>query len=46
VRLPWAVEHATAVDVLGASRPARCANGTVRLDADGTPVFVTAEVAR
>ena len=46
VRLPWAVEHATAVDVLGASRPTRCADGTVRLDADGTPVSSTAEVAR
>jgi hypothetical protein len=46
VRLPWAVEHATAVDVLGVARPTRCADGTVRLDADGTPVFVTAEVAR
>jgi hypothetical protein len=46
VRLPWAGEHATAVDVLGASRPARCADGTVSLDADGTPVFLTAEVAR
>jgi hypothetical protein len=46
VRLPWAVEYATAVDVLGASRPARCADGTVSLDTDGTPAFVTAGVAR
>jgi hypothetical protein len=46
VRLPWAGERATAVDVLGAARPVRCADGTVSLHADGTPVFVTAEVGR
>ena len=46
VRLPWAAERATAVDVLGAARPVRCADGTVSLLADGTPVFVTAEVER